>query len=82
MGDIVNLHTPIDLASDAGHAFVIDATRAGEGLITDQELQQKYELSPVDWQNFIKDRELGRAIRDERTRRCDMRRWQITIGPD
>lgn len=69
MGDIVNLHTPIDLASDAGHAFVIDATRAGEGLITDQELQQKYELSPVDWQNFIKDRELGRAIRDERDRR-------------
>jgi len=32
MGDIVKLHgSPIDLNSDLGRAFVVDATRAAEG---------------------------------------------------
>jgi hypothetical protein len=70
MSDVVLLSkAPIDLNSDIGRAFVVDATRAGEGLITDAELQEKYELSPTDWQNITKDRRLGRAIRDERDRR-------------
>jgi hypothetical protein len=69
MSDIVQLRSPIDFNSDLGRAFVVDATRAGEGLITDAELQEKYELSPTDWQNITKDRKLGRAIRDERDRR-------------
>ena len=49
MGDVVLLSniTPIDLLSDTGHAFVVDCTRAGEGLITDRELQEKYELTPL-----------------------------------
>jgi hypothetical protein len=39
MTNIVKLRSlPIDLNSDVGHAFVVDATRAAEGLITDQEL--------------------------------------------
>jgi hypothetical protein len=38
MGDIVKLRSPIDLDTDLGHAFVVDATRAAEGLITDKEL--------------------------------------------
>jgi hypothetical protein len=61
--------TPIDLNSDVGHAFVVDCTRAAEGLITDKELQEKYELSPVDWIAITKDTALGRAIRAERERR-------------
>src|SRR6478672_11839634 len=69
MGDMVQLRSPIDFNSDLGRAFVVDATRAGEGLITDAELQEKYELSPTDWQSITKDRRLGRAIRDERDRR-------------
>ena len=70
MGDVISLsNTPIDLISDAGHAFVVDCTRAGEGMITDRELQEKYELSPADWQNITKDMALGRAIRAERERR-------------
>ena len=69
MGDIIQLRSPIDPNTDAGRAFVVDATRAGEGLITDKELQEKYDLSPADWQNVIKDTALGRAIRDERDRR-------------
>jgi hypothetical protein len=51
-----------------GHQFVVDCTRAGEGLLTDKELQEKYELSPVDWGNITKDA-LGRAIGAERDRR-------------
>jgi hypothetical protein len=70
MGEIINLRsTPIDLNSDLGHAFVVDATRAAEGLIGDAELAQKYELSPADWQALIKDKALGQKIRAERERR-------------
>ena len=70
MGDVIALSkSPIDLNSDVGHAFVVDCTRAGEGLLSDKELQEKYELSPADWQNITKDMALGRAIRAERERR-------------
>jgi len=70
MGDVVSLsNAPIDLNTDTGHRFVVDCTRAGEGLITDKELQQKYELSPADWQTITKDMALGRAVRAERERR-------------
>ncbi len=60
---------PFDLDSDAGQRFVVDATRAAEGLITDRELAEKYELSSADWIAITKDLALGRAIRAERERR-------------
>ena len=67
MGDVVNLRsTPIDLLSDTGRQFVVDCTRAGEGLINDRELAEKYELSPADWQSIKKDTALAHAIRAER----------------
>jgi hypothetical protein len=70
MGDVIVLRSiPIDLNSTTGHQFVVDCTRAGEGLLTDKELQEKYELSPVDWRNITKDVALGHAIRAERDRR-------------
>jgi hypothetical protein len=70
MGDVVNLRSiPIDINSDVGHQFVVDATRAAEGLITDRELAEKWELSPADWQAITKDKALGHAIRAERERR-------------
>jgi len=70
MGDIINLRNlPIDLNSDVGHKFITDCVRAGEGLITDRELKEKYELSPLDWRNITKDTALGHAIRGERERR-------------
>ena len=70
MGDVVLLsETSIDLNTDAGHQFIVDCTRAGEGLLSDRELQEKYELSPADWQNITKDMALGRAVRAERERR-------------
>jgi hypothetical protein len=70
MGDVITLRSvPIDLISDVGRQFVTDATRAAEGLISDRELAEKYELSPADWQGIVKDVALGRAIRAERQRR-------------
>jgi hypothetical protein len=70
MGDVINIKPAgLDLNSDVGRAFVVDATRAAEGLVTDQELVEKYELSPADWQAITKDMALGRAIRLERERR-------------
>jgi hypothetical protein len=69
MSDVIPLHSPIDLNSDRGHAFVTDATRAAEGLLTDKELQDIYELTPADWIAITKDTALGRAVRDERARR-------------
>src|SRR5262245_1974765 len=70
MGDVVNLRSiPVDLNSDLGHAFVVDATRAAEGLITDAELSEQSELSPADWQAITKSKALGHAVRAERERR-------------
>ncbi len=46
-----------------------NAARAGEGLITDKELREKYELSPADWRNITESTALGRAARAERERR-------------
>jgi hypothetical protein len=70
MGEVINLRSlPVDLTSDVGHQFVIDCTRAAEGLLTDKELAEKYELSPKDWRDITKNRALGHAIRAERERR-------------
>lgn len=70
MGDFLCLRSaPVDLTSDEGSRFVVDCTRAAEGLITDKELQEIYELAPADWIAITKDQALGRAIRVERDRR-------------
>jgi hypothetical protein len=70
VSDTVILHnTPVDLNTDAGHAFVTDCTRAAEGLISDREIAEKWELSPADFQNIAKDVALGHAIRAEREHR-------------
>jgi hypothetical protein len=69
MSDVIPLHSPINLDTDLGRSFVTDCTRAGEALISDDEVQEKYDLSPADWAAVTKDRALERAIRDERDRR-------------
>ena len=69
MCDIVQLHSPIDLASDTGHAFIIDATRAAEGVKSDKDLAAKYELSAADLRTIAKEPAVGKAIRAERERR-------------
>jgi hypothetical protein len=50
MNDTLTLHgVPVGIASSEGQAFVLAAVRAGEGLLTDQELQETFEISPSDF---------------------------------
>jgi hypothetical protein len=70
MSDTVILRgVAVELDSDVGRQFVVDCVRAAEGLISDKELVEIYEISPADWQNIAKDIALARAIRAERDRR-------------
>jgi hypothetical protein len=69
MSDIVLGGVSIELTSDVGRQFVVDCTRAAEGLVTDKELVEKYEISPADFGNIAKDTALIRAIQAERNRR-------------
>ena len=70
MGSTVILGgVPVEISSDLGRQFVVDCTRAGEGLISDPELAEIYEISPADWQNIAKDAALGPAICAELDRR-------------
>jgi hypothetical protein len=70
MSDTVILRgVAVELDSDVGRQFVVDCVRAAEGLISDKELVEIYEISPADWQNIAKDMALARAIRAERDRR-------------
>jgi hypothetical protein len=68
--DTVILHgKPVALDGHEGHQFVIDCTRAGEGLITDAVLQEMYEISPENWAQIDKNPALIKAIRDTRKSR-------------
>jgi len=69
MNEITLRGIAVEITSAAGYEFVVDATRAAEGLIDDQELAEKYELSPQDLENIASNKMVGRAIRDERERR-------------
>src|SRR6476660_6758276 len=66
---VVRLLHKIDLSSDHGQAFVVDATRAAEGVISDKDLEAKYELSAVDLRTIAQDPAVGKAIRAERESR-------------
>jgi hypothetical protein len=59
----------VELTSDVARAFITDAARAGEGVIDDQELATKYDLSIDDLKNLASIKAVQRAIVDERTRR-------------
>src|SRR5262245_28349213 len=70
MSNVVVLRgIPTDLTSAIGHQFVVDCVRAGEGLLSDQELVEKYEIPPDDWKEIIENTALIRAIRAESERR-------------
>jgi hypothetical protein len=70
MGDVIVLRSiPTNLTSAAGHQFVVDCVRAAEGLISDNDLRDKYELSPDDWKDITENTALIRAIQAERERR-------------
>jgi hypothetical protein len=69
MSEITLRGVAVEITSAAGFEFIVDATRAAEGLITDDDLRDKYELSVEDLQSLANNKALGRAIRDERSSR-------------
>jgi hypothetical protein len=68
--DILVLNSkPVELSSPEGCAFVRDAVRAAEGLITDSDLRKKYKIPAKNLKEMTKNPALITAIRDERERR-------------
>jgi hypothetical protein len=61
--------TETALTSPEGRDFVADCVRAGEGLISDKDLREKYEIAADTWKNITKNRSLVQAIRNESARR-------------
>jgi hypothetical protein len=56
----------VELTSDLGRAFIVDATRAAESVISDSDLLEKYDLSIEELQAIANTKAVGRAIRNER----------------
>src|SRR5262249_27788982 len=52
----------VPLNSDVGGAFVTDCARNRERLFSDDQLQEKYEIVPTDWNDIIKNKPLRLAI--------------------
>jgi hypothetical protein len=68
-GVVVLRGTPVALNSDIGRAWVTDACRNAEQLMTDAELQDKYGVTSTELEQFSQNKTLVRAIQDERARR-------------
>ena len=64
-GTIVLRGVQVELDSDLGRAFITDATRAGESVIDDSTLMEKYDLSLEELQAIANTKAVGRAIRNE-----------------
>jgi hypothetical protein len=70
VNDTITLHgVSVELNSDLGREFTENCVRAGEGLISDRELSELYELTPADFQDISKDTALIRALRTVRDQR-------------
>jgi hypothetical protein len=66
---IVLNNVETSLTSPEGRDFVADCVRAGEGLLSDRDVQSKYEIAASDWKNITKNKSLIQAIRSESERR-------------
>jgi hypothetical protein len=59
----------VPLASDVGHAFVTDCARNRERLFSDEQIREKYDISPDAWTEIAKNKSLRLAINSESERR-------------
>lgn len=64
LGDVT-----VVLDSELGRAFIADCARNTEGLISDLEMQAKYNLSNQEWERLADNNHLLHAVRAERDRR-------------
>ena len=61
----------VDLNSDVGEAFVTDCARNIEGLLSDDEIKDKWALSDESWAGLANNAPLLAAVRAERDRRIN-----------
>ena len=59
----------VPLASDVGYAFVTDCARNRERLFSDDQIREKYDISPDAWVEIAKNKSLRLAINSESERR-------------
>jgi hypothetical protein len=59
----------VDLADPVGVEFICDCTRAGEGLLTDADLLDRYNLTAKGLAKLSKHKELAKAVKREAERR-------------
>ena len=59
----------VPLTSDVGHAFVVDCARNRERLFSDDQIREKYDISPDAWGEIAKNKALRLAINSESERR-------------
>jgi hypothetical protein len=59
----------VELDGPVGRQFVVDATRAAEGLIDDAQLMETYELTAEDLRTLAANKTFARAVQAERNRR-------------
>jgi hypothetical protein len=70
MSDVIILRgVPVDLDSSVGHQFITDATRAGEGVLTDVDVGDRYEIDDAGWESITKSAAVARAIRSRSAER-------------
>jgi hypothetical protein len=67
--NIVNLHSGIDLDSDAGRALIVDLARYADGVLTEWQVRKRHRLPDAIWKNMAEDDQLVEAVELEKTRR-------------
>jgi hypothetical protein len=68
-GSVVLRGTEIGLVTDIGEAFVLDCARYCEGLLTEEQVKKKYELSSNAWSRLSENKPLQRAVERAKERR-------------
>jgi hypothetical protein len=69
VGTVVLRGVTVPLDAAVGQGFILDCARNIEGLLSDQDIKSKYELSDSDWEQLATNTSLHRAVRAERERR-------------
>jgi hypothetical protein len=68
-GSVVLRGIEIDLVTDIGEGFVLDCARYCEGLLTEEQVKKKYELSSNAWSRLSENEPLQRAVERAKERR-------------
>ena len=70
LNDAVTLRgVRVELNSPVGSAFVSDCARNRERIFSDDQIREKYEIDPNDWDDIVKNKPLRLAINAECERR-------------